>query len=124
MRFNTYVACCQEWVRHLNSGYLNITIARLTNQENAEAIFSHQPKRHQAKYALEKEEVKNDLNKLQVFLMAVTQLMKLMAPMLMSSRTSVTLSMLKTKRKPVIQTAVLSAPTSTTIGNPIEASVQ
>eukprot|EP00957_Ditylum_brightwellii_P079894 6076623-Ditylum_brightwellii.AAC.1 len=48
MRFNTYVACCQEWVRHLDSGYLNIMIAMLTDQENVEAIFSHQPKRHQA----------------------------------------------------------------------------
>eukprot|EP00957_Ditylum_brightwellii_P068875 5228097-Ditylum_brightwellii.AAC.1 len=64
MRFNTYVACRQEWVRHLDSGYLNITIARLTNQENLEAIFSHQPKHHQANYALEKEEVENNLEKL------------------------------------------------------------
>eukprot|EP00957_Ditylum_brightwellii_P029990 2269820-Ditylum_brightwellii.AAC.1 len=65
MRFNTYVAHHQEWVRHLDSRYLNITIARLTNQENVEAIYSHQPKLHQAKYALEKEEVENDLEKLQ-----------------------------------------------------------
>eukprot|EP00957_Ditylum_brightwellii_P042264 3201243-Ditylum_brightwellii.AAC.1 len=64
MRFNTYVTHHQEWVCHLDSGYLNITFTRLTNQENVEAIFSHQPKRHQAKYALEKEEVKNDLEKL------------------------------------------------------------
>eukprot|EP00957_Ditylum_brightwellii_P031329 2374938-Ditylum_brightwellii.AAC.1 len=48
MRFNTYVSHCQEWVCHLDSGYLNITITRLTDQENLEAIFSHQPKRHQA----------------------------------------------------------------------------
>eukprot|EP00957_Ditylum_brightwellii_P100396 7652355-Ditylum_brightwellii.AAC.1 len=41
MRFNTYVACFQEWVCHLDSGYLSITIAILTNQENMEAIFSH-----------------------------------------------------------------------------------
>eukprot|EP00957_Ditylum_brightwellii_P136273 10392844-Ditylum_brightwellii.AAC.1 len=68
MRFNTYVACRQEWVHHLDSGYINITIARLTDQENVEAIFSHQPKCHQAKYVLEKEEVKHDLKKLQVFL--------------------------------------------------------
>eukprot|EP00957_Ditylum_brightwellii_P074715 5679067-Ditylum_brightwellii.AAC.1 len=68
MRFNTYVAHCQEWVHHLDSRYLNITITRLTDQENVEAIFSHQPKCHQDKYAPEKEEVKNDLEKLQVFL--------------------------------------------------------
>eukprot|EP00957_Ditylum_brightwellii_P117999 8999837-Ditylum_brightwellii.AAC.1 len=64
MRFNTFVACHQEWVCHLDSGYLNITIARLTNQENMEAILSHQPKCHQAKYALKKEEVKNAPEKL------------------------------------------------------------
>eukprot|EP00957_Ditylum_brightwellii_P098543 7506694-Ditylum_brightwellii.AAC.1 len=67
MKFNTYVACCQEWVCHLDSRYLNITIAMLTDQENVQAIFSHQPKRHQAKYTLEKEEVKNNLEKLSVF---------------------------------------------------------
>eukprot|EP00957_Ditylum_brightwellii_P128728 9820747-Ditylum_brightwellii.AAC.1 len=65
MRFSTYVVRHQEWVCHLNSKYLNITIARLTDQENVEAIFSHQPKHHQAKYMLEKEEVENDLEKLQ-----------------------------------------------------------
>eukprot|EP00957_Ditylum_brightwellii_P056238 4263136-Ditylum_brightwellii.AAC.1 len=64
MRFYTYVACRQEWVCHLDSGYLNITVVMLTDQENVEAIFSHQPKHHQAKYALEKEEVKNNLEKL------------------------------------------------------------
>eukprot|EP00957_Ditylum_brightwellii_P111542 8507832-Ditylum_brightwellii.AAC.3 len=42
-------------------------IVRLTNKENVEAIFSHQPKHHPAKYALEKEEVRNNLEKLQVF---------------------------------------------------------
>eukprot|EP00957_Ditylum_brightwellii_P128262 9782555-Ditylum_brightwellii.AAC.1 len=72
-----------------------------------DAIFSHQPKCHQAKYGLEKEEVKNDLEKLQAFLMVVTQQMKLMAPALLSSRTSVTLSVLKTRRKPVIEIACL-----------------
>eukprot|EP00957_Ditylum_brightwellii_P105772 8066485-Ditylum_brightwellii.AAC.2 len=56
MRFNTYVAHRQQWVRHLDSGYLNITIVMLTDQENVEAIFSHQPKCHQAKYTLENEE--------------------------------------------------------------------
>eukprot|EP00957_Ditylum_brightwellii_P051062 3871352-Ditylum_brightwellii.AAC.1 len=65
MRFNTYVACHQEWVCHLNSGYLNIKITRWTNQKNVEAILSHQPKHHQAKYAIEKKEVENDLEKLQ-----------------------------------------------------------
>eukprot|EP00957_Ditylum_brightwellii_P163434 12443416-Ditylum_brightwellii.AAC.1 len=64
MWFNIYVAHCQEWVCHLDSRYLNITITRLTDEENVEAIFSHQPKHHQAKYAFEKEEVKNDLEKL------------------------------------------------------------
>eukprot|EP00957_Ditylum_brightwellii_P148050 11272484-Ditylum_brightwellii.AAC.1 len=64
MRFNTYVAHRQEWVRHLDSRYLNITITRLTNQENVEATISQQPKHHQTKYVLEKEEVKNDLEKL------------------------------------------------------------
>eukprot|EP00957_Ditylum_brightwellii_P172554 13136428-Ditylum_brightwellii.AAC.1 len=39
----------------------------LTNQENIKAIFRHQPKRHQAKYVLEKEEVENDLEKLRIF---------------------------------------------------------
>jgi hypothetical protein len=39
----------------------------LTDQENVKAIFSHQPKRHQAKYALEKKEVENDLEKLRFF---------------------------------------------------------
>eukprot|EP00957_Ditylum_brightwellii_P093947 7154114-Ditylum_brightwellii.AAC.1 len=90
MRFNTYVARRQEWVCHLDSGYLNITIAMLTDQENIEAIFNHQPKCHQTKYALEKEKVENDLEKFRFFLMVVTQLMKLMAPMLQSSRTSMT----------------------------------
>eukprot|EP00957_Ditylum_brightwellii_P102087 7781469-Ditylum_brightwellii.AAC.1 len=66
----------------------------LTDQENVEAIFSHQPKLHQVKYALEKEEVENDLEKLRLFLMVVTQLTKLMAPTLRSSRTSVTPSVL------------------------------
>eukprot|EP00957_Ditylum_brightwellii_P033546 2542945-Ditylum_brightwellii.AAC.1 len=79
MRFNTYADCCQEWVYHLDIRYLNITITRLTDQENVEAIFIHQPEYHQAKYTLEKEE-----------------LMKLMAPTLMSSRTSMTPSMLET----------------------------
>eukprot|EP00957_Ditylum_brightwellii_P180277 13733010-Ditylum_brightwellii.AAC.1 len=55
--------------------------------------------------------------------MAVTQLMKLMAPTLLLSRTSMTLSVFETGRKPVIQTAVLRASTSTTIGNPMEAIV-
>eukprot|EP00957_Ditylum_brightwellii_P128863 9830177-Ditylum_brightwellii.AAC.1 len=64
-----------------------------------QAIFSHQLKQHQAKYALEKEKVKNDLEKLQVFKMAVTQLMKLMSPTLMSSKTSMTPSMHETGRK-------------------------
>eukprot|EP00957_Ditylum_brightwellii_P102179 7789289-Ditylum_brightwellii.AAC.1 len=40
----------------------------LTDQENIVAIFSHQPKSHQAKYTLEKEEVENDLEKLRFFL--------------------------------------------------------
>eukprot|EP00957_Ditylum_brightwellii_P016596 1247334-Ditylum_brightwellii.AAC.2 len=44
--------------------YLNITMARLTGQENVEDIFSHQPKHHQAKYALGKEEVDNDIERL------------------------------------------------------------
>eukprot|EP00957_Ditylum_brightwellii_P153175 11659014-Ditylum_brightwellii.AAC.1 len=65
-------------------------IAMLIDQENGKAIFSHQPKHHQAKYALEKEEVKNDLEKLRDFLVVVTRLLKLMAPTLQSSRTSVT----------------------------------
>eukprot|EP00957_Ditylum_brightwellii_P206568 15349035-Ditylum_brightwellii.AAC.1 len=60
MRFSTYVTHHQEWVCHLDSRHLNITIASLTNQENVEAIFSHQPKQHQAKYALEKEEDEAD----------------------------------------------------------------
>eukprot|EP00957_Ditylum_brightwellii_P186962 14238591-Ditylum_brightwellii.AAC.1 len=50
-----------------------------------------------------------------------SELMKLMAHMLMSSRTSVTLSVLETGRKPVIQTAVLRAPISTTLGNLMDA---
>ena len=54
MKFNTYIACRNEWTRHLDSGYLAITMARSTAQENVEAIFCQQPKRHQAKYALEK----------------------------------------------------------------------
>eukprot|EP00957_Ditylum_brightwellii_P010374 784433-Ditylum_brightwellii.AAC.1 len=107
MRFNTYVACRQEWAHHLNSRYLNITIAGLTDQENVEAIFSHQPKCHQAKNVLEKEE-----------------LMKLMAPKLLSSRISVTPSVLNTGRNPASQAAVLRAPTSTTLSNPMEAVVQ
>eukprot|EP00957_Ditylum_brightwellii_P018212 1372085-Ditylum_brightwellii.AAC.1 len=57
-------------------------------------------------------------------LMVVTQLMKLMAPKLLSSRTSMILSVPETRRNPVIQTATLRAPTSTSIGNPIEAIVQ
>eukprot|EP00957_Ditylum_brightwellii_P100638 7670757-Ditylum_brightwellii.AAC.1 len=39
----------------------------LTDQEKIEAIFSHQPKLHQAKYTLEKEEVENELEKLRFF---------------------------------------------------------
>ena len=70
----------------------------LTDQENVKAIFSHQPKCHQAKYVFEKEEVENNLEKLSFFLMVVTRLMKLMAPMLWSSRTSVTPSVLVTGR--------------------------
>eukprot|EP00957_Ditylum_brightwellii_P141695 10795369-Ditylum_brightwellii.AAC.1 len=31
MMFNTYVAHHQEWLCHLNSRYLNITVAKLTN---------------------------------------------------------------------------------------------
>eukprot|EP00957_Ditylum_brightwellii_P101497 7734581-Ditylum_brightwellii.AAC.1 len=124
MRFNPYVALCQEWVRHIDSGYLNITITRLTNQENVEAIFNYQPKCHQTKYVLEKEEVEHDLEKLQVFLVAATQLMKLVAPTLLSSRTSVTLSVLEARSNPVIQTVVLRAPTNTAIDNPMEAIVQ
>eukprot|EP00957_Ditylum_brightwellii_P205813 15345538-Ditylum_brightwellii.AAC.1 len=57
-------------------------------------------------------------------LTAVTQLMNLMAPMLLSSRTSVTLSMLETGRNPVIQTTTIRAPISTTLGNPMEAIIQ
>eukprot|EP00957_Ditylum_brightwellii_P095666 7289001-Ditylum_brightwellii.AAC.1 len=64
MQFNTYVVCLQEWVYHLNSRCLNITIARLTNQENLEATLNYQPKCHQVKYELKKEEVKNNLEKL------------------------------------------------------------
>eukprot|EP00957_Ditylum_brightwellii_P010890 825194-Ditylum_brightwellii.AAC.1 len=55
--------------------------------------------------------------------MAATHLMKLIAPMLLSSRTSITLSMLKTGRNPVIQTAALLAPTSTALGNPSHCSM-
>eukprot|EP00957_Ditylum_brightwellii_P056336 4270781-Ditylum_brightwellii.AAC.1 len=31
MRFNTYIACHQEWSCHLNRSYLNMTIVCLTN---------------------------------------------------------------------------------------------
>eukprot|EP00957_Ditylum_brightwellii_P019492 1470622-Ditylum_brightwellii.AAC.1 len=91
----------------------------LTDQENVEAIFSHQPKRHQAKYMLEKEEVENDLEKLRFFLMVVTRLTKLMAPTLQSSRTSVTPSMLLTGRNPATNTTMPRDPTSTTVGYPM-----
>ena len=123
MRFNTYVACCQEWVCHLDSKFLNITIAMLADQENVEAIFSHQPKRHQAKYVLEKEEVKNNLENLRVILMVVTRLMKLMAPTLWSSRTSVTPSVLMTGRNPATNTTAPRDPTSTTVGHPMGTTV-
>eukprot|EP00957_Ditylum_brightwellii_P112453 8572920-Ditylum_brightwellii.AAC.1 len=112
MQFNTYVARCQKWVCHLDSGYLNIMIATLTDKENVKAIFSHQPKCHQAKYALEKEEVENNLEKLRFFYMVVTRLMKLMAPTLRSSRTSMTPSVLATGRNLANKTTAPREPTS------------
>eukprot|EP00957_Ditylum_brightwellii_P095096 7242566-Ditylum_brightwellii.AAC.1 len=124
MQFNTYVACRQEWVCHLDSRYLNITIAMLTDQENVKAIFSHQSKRHQAKYALEKEEVKNNLENLRVFLMVVTQLMKLMAPTLRSSRASVTPSVLVTGRNPANKTTVPRELTRTVVSHPMGTTMQ
>eukprot|EP00957_Ditylum_brightwellii_P099619 7588074-Ditylum_brightwellii.AAC.1 len=42
-------------------------IAHLNDQEIVKAIFGHQSKHHQAKYVLEKEKVKNNLEELQVF---------------------------------------------------------
>eukprot|EP00957_Ditylum_brightwellii_P027308 2064715-Ditylum_brightwellii.AAC.1 len=95
----------------------------LTDQENVEAIFSHQPKCHQAKYALEKEEVENDREKLRFFLMVVTRLIKLMAPTLRSSRTSVTPSMLVIGRNLTNNTTVPRGPTSTAVGYPMETTV-
>eukprot|EP00957_Ditylum_brightwellii_P131810 10051629-Ditylum_brightwellii.AAC.1 len=124
MRFNTYVACCQGWVYHLNSRYLNITITWLTEQENLEAVFSHQPKFHQAMYVLEREEVKMTLRNSECSSMVATQVMKLMVPTLMSSRISVTPSVLKARRNLASQAAAKRAPTSTTLGNLMEDVVQ
>eukprot|EP00957_Ditylum_brightwellii_P111797 8527165-Ditylum_brightwellii.AAC.1 len=53
--------------------------------------------------------------------MAVTQLMRLMPPTLLSSRTSMPPSMLETRRNPTSQAAALRVPTSTKLGHPMEA---
>ena len=66
-KVDNYVARRQEWMRHIDGGYLNKGLAIPPQQELVEQIFEHQPKSHQRKYAAEHEEVETDLHQLQVF---------------------------------------------------------
>eukprot|EP00957_Ditylum_brightwellii_P043574 3303165-Ditylum_brightwellii.AAC.1 len=56
--------------------------------------------------------------------MVVTQLMKLMAPTLQSSRTSVTPDMLATERNLANKATAPRKPTSTVVGHPMGTTVQ
>ena len=67
MKFDDYLARRQEWMRHIDGGYLNKELAMPTQQELVEQIFEQQPKSHQRKYAAEHEEVETDIHQLQVF---------------------------------------------------------
>ena len=55
MKFDDYLARRQEWMRHIEGGYLVKRLALPTQQELAEQIFEQQPKTHQRKYAAEHE---------------------------------------------------------------------
>ena len=67
MKFDDYLARREEWMRHIDSGYLNKELAMPTQQELVEQVFEQQPKSHQRKYAAEHEEVETDLHQLRVF---------------------------------------------------------
>eukprot|EP00957_Ditylum_brightwellii_P111868 8531878-Ditylum_brightwellii.AAC.1 len=56
--------------------------------------------------------------------MVVTRLMKLMAPMLQSSRTSMTPNVLVTRRNPVNKATAPWEPTSTVVSHPMGATLQ
>ena len=56
MKFDDYLARRQEWMRHIEGGYLVKRLALPTQQELAEQIFEQHPKTHQRKYAAEHEE--------------------------------------------------------------------
>ena len=67
MKFEEYLVRCQEWDRHLDSGYLRFTLACATAQEKVEQIFEHQPGTQKKKYAEKNDDVENVIDKLKSF---------------------------------------------------------
>ena len=62
-----YIDHQDEWQRHLDSGYLRVQLSPATAQETAEQVFIHRPRKHQAKYAAEHDEVEADIKALNIF---------------------------------------------------------
>mmetsp|Transcript_5824 Transcript_5824/g.9968 ORF Transcript_5824/g.9968 Transcript_5824/m.9968 type:complete len:570 (+) Transcript_5824:162-1871(+) len=62
-----YIDRRDEWQRHIDSGYLRVTLSQATAQERAEQVFVHQPKKHQAKYGAEHEDVEVDIETLKTY---------------------------------------------------------